>query len=181
MLNRCLIIGIVLTCSIAIAQSQSASSSPSWDSKLKARQQLNRGVESYRAQKFDAAIEHFKNAVALDPGLLDAKLYLATSYANLYAPCGDGSDYARLAIARYKDVLAADPQNITALRGIASLLFYMKKFDEAREYYQRAIKTDPSDPENYYSLGVRLDRDVLEPHGDSSQAGPQADCIAPQQ
>ena len=35
-------------------------------SKLKARDQLNKGVQAYKAAKYDSAIEHFKNAVALD-------------------------------------------------------------------------------------------------------------------
>jgi tetratricopeptide (TPR) repeat protein len=29
-----------------------------------------------------------------------------------------------------------------------------KKFDDAREYYKKAIEADPSDPETYYSVGV---------------------------
>ena len=29
-----------------------------------------------------------------------------------------------------------------------------KKFDDAREYYKKAIDADPNDPETYYSVGV---------------------------
>ena len=36
-------------------------------SKLRARDQLNKGVQAYKNAKFEDAIEHFKNAVALDP------------------------------------------------------------------------------------------------------------------
>ena len=48
--------------------------------KLRARDQLNKGVASYKNARYEQAIEHFKDAVALDPSLLNAKLYLAAAY-----------------------------------------------------------------------------------------------------
>ena len=30
----------------------------------------------------------------------------------------------------------------------------MKKFDQAKEYYQKVAELDPNDPETYYSLAV---------------------------
>ena len=35
--------------------------------KLRARDQLNKGVQAYKNAKYEDAIEHFKNAVELDP------------------------------------------------------------------------------------------------------------------
>lgn len=125
--------------------------------KLKARDQLNKGVQSYRNQRFEEAIEHFKTAIALDPTLLNAKLYLATAYANLYVPGSEEKANlvaANQAIDEFKDVLKDDPKNVGSIKGIASLLFNMKKLDEAKEYYNKAIAVDPNDPENYYSVGV---------------------------
>jgi tetratricopeptide (TPR) repeat protein len=46
-------------------------------SKLRARDQLNKGVQSYKNAKYEEAIDHFQQAVSLDPGLLNARLYLA--------------------------------------------------------------------------------------------------------
>ena len=48
--------------------------------KLRARDQLNKGVQAYKNAKYEDAIEHFKNAVELDPSLINARLYLATAY-----------------------------------------------------------------------------------------------------
>ena len=48
--------------------------------KLRARDQLNKGVQSFKNAKYEEAIEHFKNAVSLDPSLLTARLYLGTAY-----------------------------------------------------------------------------------------------------
>src|SRR5207249_10916747 len=55
-------------------------------SKLKARDLLNKGVAAYKNAQYDTAIEHFKQAKDLDPGLMNARLYLATAYASQYIP-----------------------------------------------------------------------------------------------
>jgi tetratricopeptide (TPR) repeat protein len=125
--------------------------------KLKARDQLNKGVQAYRGAAYEEAIEHFKNAVSLDSDLKVAKMYLATAYAQQYVPGVDTPDNirnAQQAIDEYKEVLQKDPNNVTSLKGIAFLYMQQKKFDDAREYYKKAIQADPNDPETYYSVGV---------------------------
>jgi tetratricopeptide (TPR) repeat protein len=125
--------------------------------KLKARDQLNKGVQAYRGANYEQAIEHFKNAVNLDKDLKVAKMYLATAYAQQYVPGVDSPENlrnAQQAIEEYKNVLENDSQNVTSLKGIAFLYMQQKKFDEAREYYKKAIDADPNDPETYYSVGV---------------------------
>jgi len=125
--------------------------------KLRARDQLNKGVASYKNARYEQAIEHFKNAVALDPSLLNAKLYLAAAYVAQYIPGVDSPDNlanANGAIDQYKAVLAQDPKNVNSMKGIAGLSLQMKKFDDARSYYRRAIDLDQNDPEAYYSIGV---------------------------
>jgi tetratricopeptide (TPR) repeat protein len=125
--------------------------------KLKARDQLNKGVQAYKNARYEQAIEHFKNAVALDPRLLNARLYLATAYAQQYIPGADtpeNNQMGQQAIDEYKKVLAMDPKNINSVKGIASLYFNMKKFDQAKEYHEKAKQLDPNDPEEYYSIAV---------------------------
>lgn len=126
-------------------------------SKLKARDQLNKGVGAYKNAKYEEAIERFKNAVALDPTLTNARLYLATAYAQQYIPGADTPDNnrnAEQAIDEYQKVLQADPKNINSVKGIAFLYLQMKKFDQAKEYYKKAVDIDPNDPESYYSVAV---------------------------
>jgi tetratricopeptide (TPR) repeat protein len=125
--------------------------------KLRARDQLNKGVASYKNARYEQAIEHFKNAVAMDPTLQNAKLYLAAAYVAQYIPGVDSPENlqnANGAIAQYKDVLAQDPKNVNSMKGIAGLSLQMKKFDDAKNYYRKAIDLDPNDPEAYYSIGV---------------------------
>jgi tetratricopeptide (TPR) repeat protein len=128
--------------------------------KLRARDQLNKGVQSYKNARYEEAIEHFKNAVQLDPSLTNARLYLATAYAQQYIPGADSPDnnkYAEEAIQEFKNVLANNPpkeQQIHSLKGIASLYFNMKQMDKAKEYYEKVAALDPNDPEVYYSIAV---------------------------
>lgn len=125
--------------------------------KLKARDQLNKGVQAYKGANYEQAIEHFKNAVYLDDDLKVAKLYLATAYAQQYVPGVETPENVRMAtqaIDEYKKVLEKDPESVNSLKGIAFLYMQQKKFDDAREYYKKAIQADPNDPETYYSVGV---------------------------
>ena len=87
-------------------------SQPVGCNKLRARDQLNKGVQAYKNAKYEDAIEHFKNAVDLDPSLINARLYLATAYAQQYIPGADSPDnnrYAEQAIEVFKQVLAQNP------------------------------------------------------------------------
>ncbi|PYX65815.1 MAG: hypothetical protein DMG74_06975 [Acidobacteria bacterium] len=65
--------------------------------KLRARDQLNKGVQAYKNAKYEEAISRFQQAVSLDPGLLNARLYLATAFAQQYIP---GADTLLISICR---------------------------------------------------------------------------------
>ena len=126
-------------------------------SKLRARDQLNKGVQAFKAAKYEEAINHFQDAVSLDPTLINAKLYLATAYSQQYIPGADTPDnnkFAEKAIEQYQDVLRQDPKSINSVKGIAYLYLQMKQFDKAKEYYRKATELDPNDPEPYYSVAV---------------------------
>jgi tetratricopeptide (TPR) repeat protein len=125
--------------------------------KLKARDHLNKGVQAYKSARFEEAINHFQQAVSLDPSLLNARLYLATAYAQQYIPGAETEDNTRLgqqAIDAYKQVLDRDPKNVNSVKGIAYLYLQMKRFEDAKTYYRKAIELDPNDAEPYYSVAV---------------------------
>lgn len=128
--------------------------------KLKARDRLNKGVTAYKNAKYEDAINKFQEAVELDPGLLNARLYLATAYAQQYIPGADTPEnnrYAEQAIQQYQQVIDRNPkreQKINSTKGIAYLYLQMKKFDQSKEYYRKALELDPNDAEPYYSVAV---------------------------
>ncbi len=132
--------------------------------KLKARDMLNRGVQAYKGGQFDLSIEFFKQAKELDPGLINARLYLATAYASQYIPNAPSEENVRKgqqAVAEFREVLGTDPNNLSALDGIGSILFQMgatpyepKNFEESKSYHLKHIQVRPDDPEPYYWVGV---------------------------
>ena len=132
--------------------------------KLKARDLLNKGVNAFKNGQYDEAIEDFKQSKELDPTLMNARLYLATAYASQYIPGAPSEANTRLgnqAIAEFKDVLSVDPNNLSAIDGIGSIVFQMagtpydpKKFGESKSYHQKHIELNPSHPEPYYWVGV---------------------------
>ncbi len=132
--------------------------------KLRARDLLNKGVAAYKNAQYDAAIEDFKQAKDLDPGLMNARLYLATAYASQYIPGAPSEQNVRLgtqAVNEFKEVLSIDDKNVSAIDGIGSILFQMagtpydpKKFEESKSYHQKHIELKPNDPEPYYWIGV---------------------------
>jgi tetratricopeptide (TPR) repeat protein len=129
-------------------------------SKLRARDQLNKGVVAYKNAHYEQATDHFQQAVTLDPSLINARMYLATAYVSQYIPGVDSQENLRmadLAIEQYNKVIEANPpreQKVNSAKGIAYLYLNEKKFDEAKKYYRMASDTDPNDPEPYYSVGV---------------------------
>ncbi len=132
--------------------------------KLKARDFLNKGVGAYKNGQYDNAIEFFKQAKQLDPSLMNARLYLATAYANQYIPGAPSEQNTRVgaqAINEFKDVLSVDPNNLSAVDGLGSMLYQMaatpydpQKFEQSKSYHQKHIELKPNDPEPYYWIGA---------------------------
>ncbi len=125
--------------------------------KLKARDQLNKGVNAFRNAQFQEAVAHFQEAASLDPALEDARLYLAMSYFQQYAPGGESAENVKMgqqAISAFNNVLELDPKNTTALATIGTIYYDMKDFDKAKDYQRRRLDIQPNDPEPYYWVGV---------------------------
>lgn len=132
--------------------------------KLQARDDLNKGVAAFKNGQYDQAVEFFKQAKELDPNLLNARLYLATAYASQYipgAPSDENVRHGNEAVQEYKGALEKDSNNMSAIDGLASILYQMagqpfdpKKFDESKTYHLKHIELRPNDPQPYYSIGV---------------------------
>jgi tetratricopeptide (TPR) repeat protein len=140
--------------------------------KLKARDELNKGVRAYKGGDFEGAIEHFRVAIDADPTLLNARVYLATAYASQFvpgAPSEENQQVGDAAISEFEKVLEQDPGNTTALAYIAQIYFGMaaaagsgedgwddaiELFGKSKEYRRRLMEVDQQNPEHYYSVGV---------------------------
>lgn len=126
-------------------------------SELGAREQLNLGVDAYKAAHYDEAIAHFSKAAELDPALPMAKAYLATALAQNVVPGLDTPDNlktAQQAIDLFKQILAEDPHDVNSLKQIAGICLSVKRFDDAKEWQKKVLVEDPADPEAAYTIGV---------------------------
>jgi len=125
--------------------------------KLKARDNLNKGVNAFRAGQYASAADAFKEAIDLDPALPEARLYLATAYMSQYVPGSESPENRRNATAaldEFNKALANDPKNLLATQSIASLYYNMKDFPKAQEWNKKVTELDPNNKEAYYVLGV---------------------------
>jgi Tfp pilus assembly protein PilF len=137
---------------------------PRTEEQSQAREALNKGVQDFKNGQYEEAAGNFLRAKQLDPKLMNARLYLATTYASQYipgAPSDENSRMGHAATEEFSGALSLDPQNISAIDGLGSLLFQMagSPFDpdllqESKSYHQKHIYLRPDDPEPYYWIGV---------------------------
>src|ERR1700722_5794256 len=128
--------------------------------KLKARDNLNKGVNSFRAGQYTAAADNFKEAIELDPNLPSARLYLATAYMTQYVPGSEAPENKRNADSALKEFQTAlssnldDKNRLIAMQSLAVLHYNMKNYHPAVEWNKKGIPAGPKNKEAYYTLGV---------------------------
>ena len=138
---------------------------------LGARDDLNQGVRAYRDTNYPVAVEHFSAALEQDPELLQAELYLGMAYLMQYIPelaTEENERNAANAISTFESVLARDPENTTAIAGLASLYQNTGDFDRARDAYKRQAEISQDDPVPYYGVGSLAWVTVRDPSADLS-------------
>ena len=143
--------------------------------KLRARDNLNKGVKAFTEQKYDAASQFFEKSIELDPEFETARMYLATAYTSQFVPGSTdpkSEEMAQKGIATFKQVvdLAKDPAKPSesvknAMLSIASLFYQLKKYPESKEWCNRVLKIDPNNAEAYYRIAVIDFDDSLEKTG----------------
>jgi tetratricopeptide (TPR) repeat protein len=125
-----------------------------------AQDEVRLGKQALSEGKFDDAIQHFQTANGLVPTNAIMLLDLANALAQKYVPGVDNADNERVAdqaVTYYQKVIDADTSkvsSIAAVKGTAFLYAQMNKFDESKEFYGKAKKMTPPDPEPYYLIAV---------------------------
>jgi len=128
--------------------------------KLKARDNLNKGVNSFKAGQYTAAADDFKMAIDLDPDLPSARLYLATAYMTQWVPGSEAPDNVRnmnAALQEFHTSLNSnldDKNKLIAMESLANIYYQKKDYKQAEEWQKKVIGVDPKNKEAYYTLGV---------------------------
>ena len=124
---------------------------------LRARDQMNQGVKAYSSERWDEAVEHFELAVKYDPQLLNAQLYLATTYRAQWVPgvhTEENAGFSEKAIETFEKVLEQDAANINAMANIAGIYGGNDEPEQAKDWYRKRLEVDPDNPEPFYGIGT---------------------------
>ena len=125
--------------------------------KLRARDQLVKGVQAFKAGQYEQAVNNFQTSINLDPNYDTARLYLATAYSYQVIPNLDSPENlktAQKALDGFNAVLAKDPNDLNALKQVASIHRNIKQYDQAKADEQKIISLDPKDAQADYTIGV---------------------------
>jgi tetratricopeptide (TPR) repeat protein len=125
--------------------------------KLKARDQLVKGVQAFKSGKYEEAVDFFQKSVALNPTDPTSQLYLATAYSYQVVPdltTPENLATAQKALKGFNAVLAENPNDLDAMRQIASIDRNIHKYDEAKQIEMKIISADPQDADANYTIGV---------------------------
>ncbi|HKE32807.1 MAG TPA: tetratricopeptide repeat protein, partial [Candidatus Angelobacter sp.] len=123
----------------------------------KAKDQINQGLQAVTNARYESAVEHFRQARKLDPQSLTGAQYLAGALALVCIPGVETPENVKLgdeAIDTYKQILAMDPQNVSAFKWIGFLEFNLRRLEQAKSYYHQAAQAAPNDSDAVYSVGV---------------------------
>ena len=113
-----------------------------------ARKEFERGemlVSSGDRKKMSEGINHFKQAIALHPNFLAAKLKLGTTYMDLK----EWSEAERVLVAASKD----HPDNAHILFALGELFLQEKKTSEAERVLREGLKYEPRSWQAHFTLG----------------------------
>ncbi len=125
--------------------------------RLRANDEINKGVADFKNGRYESATNHFQAAVNIDPDNPNPRLYLATTYSSQIVPNLDTPDnkrFAQKALEGFQEVLAKDPSDVTANKQVASIYMNTGRPEQAKEYQKKVITLSPNDQEAYYTIGV---------------------------
>lgn len=103
------------------------------------------GLVRQEQQQTAAAIHEFRLALQDDPTLVEARCALGSALA----------DPAE-AETEFRKALAARPQSVCALDGIAQVLAKERRYDAATDYWRQALRTQPDAPDLQLSLATAI-------------------------
>ena len=113
---------------------------------------MKQAEAAYNRGEYQAAANLFASAVKIDPSDVSAKLFLAHTLLQEYAPgTAASSPLVSQARQQYLDVLAIDPNNKHAIQGMMILSTNIRQFADAHEWALKAIQADATDKSAYYT------------------------------
>jgi tetratricopeptide (TPR) repeat protein len=130
------------------AAQQGAQALPNGD----ARAHFDRGVEAYRANRDEEAVEAFRQAAQLDPDFAEAYYRLGLAL-NATGQSEESDKSFEQAIKLYEKLTKRDPKNANAFYFMGLSYEKLSKYDEAVKVLKEAVRNSPEeDDDKYYEL-----------------------------
>lgn len=115
---------------------------------IKAKMEIKKGNEYYKAKKYDEAIKHYKLALKHDSDFDLVHLNLGLSYMALYVPGSTHPkdvEYADQAIKEFKEYLKKFPDDPKVNEYLITMYLNAERTDDAIGYFEDFLKKHPQD------------------------------------
>jgi TonB family protein len=133
-----------------------------------ARGWITQGLEAYKQDQYDRAIDAFEKAINLEPGNVNAHLYLGTALVAVYIPGAqfpENASRAARARSEFLRALELDSNNRMAMSSLANMSLQegssiqdqearFRKLDDSRDWFVKVVRADPGNRDAWYSLGT---------------------------
>lgn len=110
------------------------------------QQALDQAAFSVQMKNWSMAIMFLKQALAVNPELLEARFMLAEVYLE------EEVDSVDQALGIFEEIIAQDPGNSQALTGMGQVYLARGDAATAKTYFENAVDIDPENPDAYLGL-----------------------------
>jgi tetratricopeptide (TPR) repeat protein len=125
--------------------------------KIKARQEIKKGNEFFKATQYQAALANYQEALRLDPNETKLHKFIGETYMALYQPGSKHPkdlEFAAKAIQELQTYLKDYPDDRKVREFLVSMYLATDRFDDAIVFYQDLLKKDPNDLKAMTSLAA---------------------------
>jgi tetratricopeptide (TPR) repeat protein len=122
---------------------------------LKARQEIKKGNEFFKAGQYQTALAAYQDALRLDPGEKKLHKNIGLAYMGMYQPGSKHPkdlEYAAKAIEHLKIYTEAYPSDRKAREFLVSMYLATERYDDAIAFYQQLVQENPKDTKAMQSI-----------------------------
>ena len=122
---------------------------------LKARQEIKKGNEYFKAGQYQTALAAYQEALRLDPNEKKLHKNIGLAYMGMYQPGSKHAkdlEYAQKAIEHLKIYTEAFPEDRKAREFLVSMYLAIERYDDAITFYQQLVQENPKDVKAMQSL-----------------------------
>ena len=125
--------------------------------KIKAKMEVKKGNEFFKAGQYQAALASYQLAQKLDPSQKKLQRNIGMTYMAMYQPGSKHPkdvEFAGKAIDNLKAYIVAYPEDKRAREFLVSMFLSLDRYDDAIAFYQDRLQADPKDAKAMGSMAA---------------------------